>query len=191
MGRRFGTVPGWGRAPGFDIKNDRIYEGTSDIIVQSPPGIPEEKKHIYEVTFDVKFFFYDSPPDIPVVTRIIKGQIIIQTFDHEYPGGLDKWVNDITKEYANEIWEDSHRELAGLTSSGGEDFIIEITDKKYTPPKPKVPQYVLDQIKGFERQIENLENKSVKFPDKAGEYSIAIENLKDAISKLKQQYGIE
>lgn len=54
-----------------------------------------------------------------------------------------------------------------------------------------VPQYVLDQIKGFEKQIENLERNSEKFPDKAEEYNIKIEILKEEIRKLKERYGIE
>lgn len=54
-----------------------------------------------------------------------------------------------------------------------------------------IPQYALDQIKGYEKQIENLENKLVKFPDKAEEYNMKIEILKEEIRKLKERYGIE
>lgn len=162
-----GLMPGWQRAPGWSESN-KIYLSPGEDVEREPlTTIPEEERHIYEVKFNKTINLFISPGDVIEITRILKDNSYKETraipFIDREDGGLDEWIKEITKDLCEANWDRTNFEVGGgflkpsdgAIAEGLSACEIEITYKKYTPPKIRIriPQDVLDRIERLEELI--------------------------------------
>jgi hypothetical protein len=135
-------MPGWQRAPGWTLSDKRYLSPGETSEREVLPGTPKAQIHTYEVKFDKTINLYISPGDVIEITRILEDNEYKEqrTFPYrnQIDGGLDEWIETLTKDLCDTNWERTNFEVGGGFIKGDDFCKIKVTYKKYTPPIPSI-----------------------------------------------------
>lgn len=176
-------MPGWERIPEWSDSN-KVYTSPGEQLLREPlEEVPESERHTYEMKFDKTINLFVSPGDAIEITRIFKGNYVKHILAIKFPGGLDAWVNSITKELCELNWNRTNSEVGGgfvkpsidAIEEGLKECDIKIEYKLYTPPV-KCPESVKDVLRYWERLKREAKGKR-----KA--------NIQKTIDRIKKEYN--
>jgi hypothetical protein len=128
-------MPGWQRAPGWTLSDKRYLSPGETSEREVLPGTPKAQIHTYEVKFDKTINLYISPGDVIEITRILEDNEYKEqrTFPYrnQIDGGLDEWIETLTKDLCDTNWERTNFEVGGGFIKGDDFCKIKVTYKKY------------------------------------------------------------